>query len=137
MASVTSWSGSSSGRERHPLLLFLFSFLSHDLPPQRSHTHRLFGLTLVLIEVWVPTFVKTYLGFLVTFFGRGLWLVFLGCLVLGPPAPDGVELFFFCAGICIIVVGVIFMILQFVSYFDSPKPVLENADEQAHPFSHL
>ena len=98
---------------------------------------RLFGITLVIIEVWVPRFVKNYLGFLVTYFGRGLWLVFLGCLVLGPPAHEGVELFFFCAGISIIVVGVVFMILQFVSYFDPPKPVLENVDEQPHPFNHL
>jgi len=78
----------------------------------------------MLIEVWVPKFIRTYAGFLVTYFGRGIWLTFLGAMVLGPPDTTDVELFFFVSGVVIMGIGLLIVLLHFVRLIGRPKPLI-------------
>jgi len=47
----------------------------------------------------------------------------MGALVLGPPVNQGYSLYFFIAGLFIIVIGCIYIVLQFVAAIDRPRPV--------------
>lgn len=47
----------------------------------------------------------------------------MGCLILGPPVNNGFGLYFFVAGLFVIIVGFIYIILQFISAVDRPRPI--------------
>jgi len=79
---------------------------------------------ILFVEIRLPTFITSYAGFLATFLGRGMWYLFLGCLILVPPENmPPIQVFFFVAAIFCIVVGFIFILLQFIAAVDRPRPV--------------
>jgi len=85
-----------------------------------------FGLMILLVEIRLPNFITAYAGFMATFFGRGMWYIFLGCLVLVPPpqgANQGENWFLFIAAIFILIVGFLWILLQFIAAVDRPRPV--------------
>ena len=67
-----------------------------------------FGVALVLTEIRAPMCCTQYMGFTMTFLGRGLAYIFLGCLIYLPSAVNG---FCYAAFIVMEIIGFLYVIL--------------------------
>ncbi|KCV70305.1 hypothetical protein H696_02634 [Fonticula alba] len=77
-----------------------------------------FGVVIILTEMWIPTLVSQYCGFLMSFLGKGFSYIFLGFLIIGPPEAT----FDFVVGLIVIIIGVVYIIFQFCPV-PRPRPI--------------
>ena len=76
----------------------------------------IFALVIIALEFFAPDVIIKNAAFLFNFFGRFLFYLFLGCLIL---LPTGFAL---VAGIIVMVVGFINLILFIVPTVNPPEP---------------
>jgi len=84
-----------------------------------------FGLSIIILEIFFPMIILSWLGFYARWLGKGLFFVFLGCLILGPDV--GYPLF---AGIVVIAVGIVYIVLHFLPFCESPRPIMTREEER-------
>jgi len=79
-----------------------------------------FGILIFIFELKPPhTFVEAF-GFFKWWAGRGLFYVFCGVLTVGTWWGDG-----YYVGIFPVVIGIIYIVLQFIKGLEQPKPLLD------------
>ncbi|EFA85702.1 putative membrane protein [Heterostelium album PN500] len=85
----------------------------------------IFGVMIVFLEISFPARILSLFGFYAYWFGKGLFFILLGLLILSDSG------FFLFAGIVVIAVGLILCIIHFISTVSHPKPLTNR--EAAHP----
>jgi len=80
-----------------------------------------FGILIFVMELKPPHVMKEAFGFFQWWAGRGLFYIFCGCLTVGTWWGDHSSYFI---GIFPTVIGVIYIVLQFIKGLDQPKPLL-------------
>jgi len=78
-----------------------------------------FGLATALLEFQIPPYMSRYASFLFSFLGRGIFYVFVGCLIL-----DG-HVLRYIAGAIIGVVGVVYIALEYIPSIEPPSNMRE------------
>jgi len=81
-----------------------------------------FGVCSIILEIFFPYQLLSWLGFYARFLGKGLWFIFLGVLMMDPTIQDFHETYSFWAGLVLIVIGLVFCILHFI--VGSPQPLV-------------
>ncbi|KAK9311811.1 Golgi apparatus membrane protein TVP15 [Lipomyces starkeyi] len=84
----------------------------------------LFGALVITAEFSMPSQIARYASFLMSFIGRGLFYIFIGALILAPGALRIVG------GSVIMLVGAIFIVLEFTPSIDPPTNM--RGDEQGY-----
>ncbi|OAQ98596.1 hypothetical protein LLEC1_03104 [Akanthomyces lecanii] len=79
----------------------------------------IFGLSIGLLEFQIPRQVSRYANFLFSFVGRGVFYVFLGCLLLGERIISNI------AGGVVGVIGIAYIALEFVPSIEPPANMRE------------
>ncbi|EGX91218.1 COPI-coated vesicle protein, putative [Cordyceps militaris CM01] len=79
----------------------------------------IFGLSVGLLEFQIPPQVSRYANFLFSFVGRGVFYVFLGCLLLGEKIISNI------AGGVVGVIGIAYIALEFVPSIEPPANMRE------------
>ncbi|KZF23204.1 COPI associated [Xylona heveae TC161] len=82
----------------------------------------LFGLATGLLEFQVPPYVSRYASFYFSFLGRGIFYVFIGCILLSH------YWWRYVSGSIIGVVGIAYIALEFVPSIE-PPPNMREADQ--------
>jgi len=75
----------------------------------------IFGLATVLLEFQIPPYMSRYASFLFSFLGRGIFYLFVGCLIL-----DG-HVLRYIAGSIVGFVGVAYIALEYVPSIEPPS----------------
>ncbi|KAJ3472321.1 hypothetical protein NLG97_g11090 [Lecanicillium saksenae] len=78
-----------------------------------------FGLSIGLLEFQIPPQVSRYANFLFSFVGRGVFYVFLGCLLLGEKVLANIS------GAVVGIVGIAYVALEFVPSIEPPANMRE------------
>ncbi|KAM5348127.1 hypothetical protein ACJ41O_007951 [Fusarium nematophilum] len=81
-----------------------------------------FGLTIVLLEFQIPPQVSRHASFLFSFIGRGVFYIFLGCLLLGALLISKI------AGAIVGIVGIAYVALEFLPSIEPPSNMREAED---------
>ncbi|KAI8338541.1 COPI associated protein-domain-containing protein [Chlamydoabsidia padenii] len=81
----------------------------------------LFGVMVFLFEFRLPSVVSQYVSFMFSFFGRGVFYIFIGCILLNY-LPLGIA-----SGVIVAVAGVAFVILQFIGSIEPPSNMRQEA----------
>nr|XP_036588341.1 COPI associated protein [Colletotrichum truncatum]KAF6799714.1 COPI associated protein [Colletotrichum truncatum] len=79
----------------------------------------IFGLCTALLEFQIPPQVSRYASFLFSFVGRGVFYIFIGSILLS----DGI--FKIIAGSLIGIIGVAYVVLEFVPQIEPPANMRE------------
>ncbi|KAJ4164503.1 hypothetical protein LMH87_006175 [Akanthomyces muscarius] len=79
----------------------------------------IFGLSIGLLEFQIPPQVSRYANFLFSFVGRGVFYVFLGCLLLGDKIISNI------AGGVVGIIGIAYIALEFVPSIEPPANMRE------------
>ncbi|KAM7202822.1 Golgi apparatus membrane protein TVP15 [Rhypophila sp. PSN 637] len=79
----------------------------------------LFGAITGLLEFQIPPHVSRYASFLFSFLGRGIFYIFIGCIIL----DEGFLAI--SAGSIVGLVGVIYAILEFIPSIEPPANMRE------------
>jgi len=79
----------------------------------------LFGLAIGLLEVQIPPQISRYASFLFSFIGRGVFYVFVGSILLHGELPR------YVAGSIIGIVGVVYVVLEFIPSIEPPQNMRE------------
>ncbi|KAJ2966012.1 hypothetical protein NQ176_g10342 [Zarea fungicola] len=79
----------------------------------------IFGLSIGLLEFQIPPQVSRYANFLFSFVGRGVFYIFLGCLLLGEKVISNI------AGGIVGVVGIAYIALEFIPSIEPPANMRE------------
>ncbi|KAM3514049.1 hypothetical protein MY11210_002261 [Beauveria gryllotalpidicola] len=79
----------------------------------------IFGLSIGLLEFQIPPQVSRYANFLFSFVGRGVFYVFLGCLLLGTKIISNI------AGGVVGITGIAYIALEFVPSIEPPANMRE------------
>ncbi|OAQ86935.1 golgi apparatus membrane protein TVP15 [Purpureocillium lilacinum] len=78
-----------------------------------------FGLSIVLLEFQIPPQISRYASFLFSFLGRGIFYIFLGCLILGSHVLQKI------AGGIVGIVGIGYVVLEFIPSIEPPSNMRE------------
>mmetsp|Transcript_9375 Transcript_9375/g.29817 ORF Transcript_9375/g.29817 Transcript_9375/m.29817 type:complete len:126 (-) Transcript_9375:153-530(-) len=78
----------------------------------------IFGLSTIILELFFPPTLLSWLGFYSRWVGKGLWFIFLGFVVYSDN-----PLFNQISGIFLIVLGVIYALLHCARQVDAPQPI--------------
>mmetsp|Transcript_16398 Transcript_16398/g.28142 ORF Transcript_16398/g.28142 Transcript_16398/m.28142 type:complete len:150 (-) Transcript_16398:648-1097(-) len=78
-----------------------------------------FGLATIIMELFFPPSVASWMGFYARWLGKGLWFLFLGVLILEKPNDKASNLLFWC-GLVPIIVGVLYIIFFFLPMIQRP-----------------
>lgn len=81
----------------------------------------LFGAATLLFEFRLPPKVTQYTSFMFSFFGRGMFYIFVGCIVLNPGLPP------ILAGTIILFVGVAYLFFEFYPVIEAPSNMRKEA----------
>ncbi|KAF4974195.1 hypothetical protein FZEAL_8873 [Fusarium zealandicum] len=81
-----------------------------------------FGLVIALLEFQIPPQVSRHASFLFSFIGRGVFYIFIGCLLLGGMVVSKI------AGTIVGSVGIVFAILEFLPSIEPPSNMREAED---------
>ncbi|KAF5984755.1 putative TVP15 Tlg2-Vesicle protein [Fusarium bulbicola] len=81
-----------------------------------------FGLVIALLEFQIPPQVSRHASFMFSFIGRGVFYVFIGCLLLGNFVLSKI------AGSIIGIVGLAYIALEFVPSIEPPSNMREAED---------
>ncbi|KAF4635672.1 hypothetical protein G7Y89_g2432 [Cudoniella acicularis] len=79
----------------------------------------LFGAITVLLEFQIPPQLSRYASFLFSFIGRGIFYIFVGCILIGPSTTTSIF------GGAIALVGVAYVILEFIPSIEPPQNMRE------------
>ncbi|TQV98697.1 hypothetical protein V2A60_007595 [Cordyceps javanica] len=79
----------------------------------------IFGLSIGLLEFQIPPQVSRFANFLFSFVGRGVFYIFLGCLLLGEKILSNI------AGGVVGVIGIAYIALEFVPSIEPPANMRE------------
>jgi len=79
----------------------------------------IFGLSIALLEFQIPPQVSRYASFLFSFIGRGVFYIFIGCLLLGEKVISNI------AGGVVGVVGIAYIVLEFIPSIEPPSNMRE------------
>ncbi|KAG9253217.1 golgi apparatus membrane protein TVP15 [Emericellopsis cladophorae] len=78
-----------------------------------------FGLAIALLEFQIPPQVSRYASFLFSFVGRGVFYIFIGCLILGDMVISKI------AGGIVGIVGIAYVALEFIPSIEPPANMRE------------
>jgi len=78
----------------------------------------IFGAALVLLELFFSQSLLSWFGFYARWIGKGFFFIFLGVLVLDPN-----YWVYLVIGVFDIVLGVLYIIFNFIPSMDSPRPM--------------
>ncbi|UNI21684.1 hypothetical protein JDV02_007653 [Purpureocillium takamizusanense] len=78
-----------------------------------------FGLSIALLEFQIPPQISRYASFLFSFLGRGIFYIFLGCLILGTHVLQKI------AGGIVGIVGIGYVVLEFIPSIEPPSNMRE------------
>ncbi|KAI8330710.1 COPI associated protein-domain-containing protein [Chlamydoabsidia padenii] len=81
----------------------------------------LFGVMVFLFEFRLPSIVSRYVSFMFSFFGRGVFYIFIGCILLNNLALG------IASGVIVAIAGVVFVILQFIKSVKPPSNMRSEA----------
>ncbi|MCJ1354778.1 MAG: Late Golgi vesicles protein [Icmadophila ericetorum] len=79
----------------------------------------LFGLVTAALEFQIPPYVARYASFYFSFLGRGIFYIFIGAILLEDQWYD------YVAGAIVGVVGVAYVVLQFLPQIEPPANMRE------------
>ncbi|WZH41071.1 Golgi apparatus membrane protein TVP15 [Fusarium acuminatum] len=82
----------------------------------------IFGLVIGLLEFQIPPQVSRHASFMFSFVGRGVFYVFLGCLLLGNHILSKI------AGGSVGIVGLAYVALEFIPSIEPPSNMREAED---------
>ncbi|CAO3639415.1 unnamed protein product [Cunninghamella echinulata] len=74
----------------------------------------LFGIMVFLFEFRLPSVISKHVSFMFSFIGRGIFYIFIGCILLNA-ATLGIV-----SGVIIVLAGIAFVVLQFVPFIELP-----------------
>ncbi|KAF2226757.1 Golgi apparatus membrane protein TVP15 [Elsinoe ampelina] len=74
----------------------------------------LFGLGNALLEFQIPPQVARYASFMFSFIGRGIFYIFVGCIIMGN------NWWRYTAGALVTVVGIGYVVLEYVPSIEPP-----------------
>lgn len=76
----------------------------------------IFGIYIVIVEIFMPSRLAGWMGFYVTWAGKGLFFIFIGVLLILPyQAGVNPEVYYLIAAIYLFVVAVILIVLQILA----------------------
>ncbi|CAO3688814.1 unnamed protein product [Umbelopsis ramanniana] len=81
----------------------------------------LFGIMVFGFEFRLPAMAAQHVSFMFSFFGRGIFYIFIGCIMLNYYAVA------IASGVIVAVVGVAFVVLQFVPRVEPPPNMRRKA----------
>ncbi|KAM0219958.1 hypothetical protein ACHAPA_000639 [Fusarium lateritium] len=81
-----------------------------------------FGLVIGLLEFQIPPQVSRHASFMFSFVGRGVFYIFLGCLLLGDKILSRI------AGGSVGIIGLAYVALEFVPSIEPPSNMREAED---------
>ncbi|KAF4454515.1 putative TVP15 Tlg2-Vesicle Protein [Fusarium austroafricanum] len=81
-----------------------------------------FGLVIALLEFQIPPQVSRHASFMFSFIGRGIFYVFIGCLLLGSFILSKI------AGAIVGIIGIAYVALEFVPSIEPPSNMREAED---------
>jgi len=84
----------------------------------------LFGAAVIVLEFKSAVQLEKYCSFLFSFFGRGLFYIFVGCIILS----GGV--YHILSGVIVISAGILYCVLEY-SKFELPDSMKPNSDTEA------
>ncbi|MES1915565.1 MAG: hypothetical protein MHM6MM_007491 [Cercozoa sp. M6MM] len=91
----------------------------------------IFGVMIALSSFMVPGFLAAIMSYMRSFFGRGLFFVFCGTIIMPEPSEfEGAKAFF---SLWDIIIGGIFIVLQFVVSEGPPRPL--KSDDTSDPYA--
>eukprot|EP01133_Synstelium_polycarpum_P012607 gene12607-14796_t len=76
-----------------------------------------FGVMVVVLEIFFPPRMASLFGFYQYWFGKGLFFILIGLLILGSHG------FFLFSGIVVIAVGVLLCVIHFIAIVGSPRAI--------------
>ncbi|POR33041.1 Golgi apparatus membrane protein TVP15 [Tolypocladium paradoxum] len=79
----------------------------------------IFGLSIALLEFQVPPQISRYASFLFSFVGRGVFYIFIGCLLLGKFVVQNI------AGGTVGIIGIGYVVLEFIPSIEPPSNMRE------------
>merc|ERR1712054_630813 len=79
----------------------------------------IFGLCIALLEFQIPPQVSRYASFLFSFIGRGVFYIFIGCLILGDKVLSQI------AGGIVGIIGIAYVALEFIPSIEPPANMRE------------
>jgi hypothetical protein len=79
----------------------------------------IFGLAIALLEFQIPPQISRYGSFLFSLIGRGVFYIFIGCLLLGTYLIQNI------AGGIVGVVGLAYVALEFIPSIEAPSNMRE------------
>ncbi|KAF5019421.1 hypothetical protein F66182_8575 [Fusarium sp. NRRL 66182] len=82
----------------------------------------IFGLVIGLLEFQIPPQVSRHASFMFSFVGRGVFYIFIGCLLLGTMILSKI------AGGIVGIVGIAYVALEFVPSIEPPSNMREAED---------
>ncbi|KAF2396532.1 COPI associated [Trichodelitschia bisporula] len=74
----------------------------------------LFGCSTILLEIQIPAQVSRYASFMFSFLGRGLFYIFIGCVIFGD------NWWKYLAGGLITLVGIGYSVLEYIPSIEPP-----------------
>jgi len=78
----------------------------------------IFGLSTILLEIFFANALLSWFGFYARWVGKGFFFIFLGILIL-----DTTIWYWLAIGVFNIVVGVLYIIINFIPAVGSPRPI--------------
>ncbi|CAO3615075.1 unnamed protein product [Cunninghamella blakesleeana] len=75
----------------------------------------LYGIMVFLFEFRLPSVITKHVSFMFSFIGRGIFYIFIGCILLNANALG------IASGVIIILAGVAFAVLEFIPFIEAPS----------------
>mmetsp|Transcript_94062 Transcript_94062/g.115162 ORF Transcript_94062/g.115162 Transcript_94062/m.115162 type:complete len:159 (-) Transcript_94062:53-529(-) len=93
-----------------------------------------FGLIICVMAFYIPTKLGIMIPFYLSYFGRGLTFLFLGCLSLGSIYNGNALQFSVFVGVFLCIIAVLYLLMFFLTYFKCipcslPPPFLQLSDQ--------
>ncbi|KAI8072305.1 COPI associated protein-domain-containing protein [Gongronella butleri] len=85
----------------------------------------LFGAIVFLFEFRLPSVVTQHVSFMFSFIGRGVFYIFIGCIILNYLALG------IASGVIVILAGVAYVVLQFIPSIHAPSNMNREALDQS------
>ena len=96
------------------LLLPLFHFRCPIITFQ--NTHRIFGLYIMVVEIFMPPKLQVWMAFYLTWTGKALFFIFLGVFFIIPTKmTKGYDGFFIFTVVYLLILAVALIVLQILS----------------------
>ncbi|KAI8390838.1 COPI associated protein-domain-containing protein [Radiomyces spectabilis] len=85
----------------------------------------IFGVMVFVFEFRLPPIVTQYVSYMFSFLGRGIFYIFIGCIILNYLALA------IASGVIVVLCGIAFVILEFIPSIEAPSNMRREALDES------